>query len=778
MGANRIMTGDHKNGNVTGNGTRTEHALRASELSYRRLFEAAQDGILILDFYTGRITDVNPFLCKLLGFSHSEMVGNTVGELSPFRDMEPNQAMLERLQQRGYVRYEDLPLERRDGRKIAVEFVSNVYQAGDKKVIQCNIRDITERKKAEQRLTLLNTCVSNLNDIVLVTEADPIDEPGPRIVFVNEAFERITGYTSAETIGRSPRFLQGEKTERRILAEIRQALVQQQPLRRQIINYRKDGTEYWLDIDIVPILNAAGKCTNFAAIGRNITEEKKSEEERARLAAIVECSEDAIISKSLDGIIISWNQGAERLYGYTAEEIIGQPMSILFIPEHNGEYLQIMEKVRRGERVAAYETARRRKDGSMINVSVAIAPIEIRNGELVGASSISRDITRVKRLEEQFRQSQKLEAIGRLAGGMAHDFNNQLTVICGYTQLLLNTAHDEPETDKLREIKKAGERAASLTQQLLAFSRNQVLEPKVLDLNIVVGESEKMLRRLLGEDIDLATVLNPKLGSVETDPSQLEQVLMNLVINARDAMPQGGKLTIETANAVLDRTYCQIHDDVKPGNYVMLAVRDTGCGMDEQTQGHIFEPFFTTKELGKGTGLGLAMIHGFINQSGGHILVESEVGLGSTISIYLPEVQKVPRSPENLPQTIEKMPHGDETILLVEDDDAVRTFASQVLQDCGYTIIEAASGQEAIQLLKKHPEQVHMLVSDVVMPSLSGREVAEQVKALIPAIKVLFLSGYTDDAVIRHGILASEVAFLQKPFTPSELGLKVRNVLD
>jgi len=274
------MSSDSSNGNAIGNGTRTEEALRASELSYRRLFEAAKDGILILDVATGGITDVNPFLCKLLGFSRNEMVGQTVGEISPFKDIVSNQAMLELLQQHGYVRYHDLPLETKDGRKIAVEFVSNVYQAGDKKVIQCNIRDITDRKQSEQRMALLNTCVSHLNDIVMVTEADPIDEPGPRIVFANEAFERLTGYTSAETLGRSPRFLQGEKTDRRILAEIRQALVQQQPIRRQILNYGKDGAEYWLDMDIVPIFDSEGKCTHFAAIERDITEAKRNEEAR------------------------------------------------------------------------------------------------------------------------------------------------------------------------------------------------------------------------------------------------------------------------------------------------------------------------------------------------------------------------------------------------------------------------------------------------------------------------------------------------------------------
>jgi len=542
---------------------------------------------------------------------------------------------------------------------------------------------------------------------------------------------------------------------------------------------RPDGEIRWIWARDYAVRDDEGRIKQFVGIAEDITELKATENERARLAAIVECSEDAIISETLEGIIISWNQGAERLYGYTAEEIIGQPILVLYIPEDYQEYRQIMEKIRKGEPMASHETVRRRKDGTKINVSLAISPIEIRNGELVGASNVSHDITRVKQLEQQFRQSQKLEAIGRLAGGVAHDFNNLLTVIYGYTQIMLDTVSPgNSQEDMLQEIKKAGERAASLTRQLLSFSRNQVLEPKVLDINALVTESEKMLMRLVGEDVDLASVLNPNLGRVETDPRQVEQVLMNLVINARDAMPQGGKLTIETDNAVLDQTYCQLHKEVKPGSYVMLAVHDSGCGMDEHTKAHLFEPFFTTKESGKGTGLGLAMIHGFIKQSGGHILVESEVGLGSTIKVYLPEVQKALRSSGKLPPIIEKMPRGTETILLVEDDGAVRMFARQVLQACGYTILEAASGQEAIQLIEQHRDQVHILVSDVVMPGICGREVAEQVHALEPAIKVLFISGYTDDAMLRHGILTSEVAFLQKPFTPSELALKVRKVLD
>jgi CheY-like chemotaxis protein len=329
----------------------------------------------------------------------------------------------------------------------------------------------------------------------------------------------------------------------------------------------------------------------------------------------------------------------------------------------------------------------------------------------------------------------------------------------------------------LTEIKKAGDRAATLTQLVLAFSRKQILEPKVLELNAVVANCEKMLQRVVGEDVDLVAVLDPALGRVKTDPGQVEQVLMNLVVNARDAMPQGGKLTIETANIVLDQTYCRLHAEVKPGRYIMLAVSDTGAGMDEPTKDRIFEPFFTTKDPGKGTGLGLAMVYGFIKQSGGHINVYSEPGLGSTFKMYLPEVEALPTSRE-LPPNSEKMPHGNETILLAEDDNAVRSLTRRVLQTFGYTVLEAAHGSEALRLAEKYAGPVHLLVSDLVMPEMGGRQLAERVVALKPDIKVLYLSGYTADAVVRHGVLESEIAFLQKPFTPSVLARKVREVLD
>ena len=384
----------------------------------------------------------------------------------------------------------------------------------------------------------------------------------------------------------------------------------------------------------------------------------------------------------------------------------------------------------------------------------------------------------LRRSEEQFRQAQKMEAVGRLAGGIAHDFNNLLTVITSYSDILLeDLAPQDPRCQDVEEIRKAAASGAGLTRQLLAFSRQQVLQPRVLDVNAVLANAEKLLKRLLGEDIELVTTLTPQLGAVKADPGQLEQVIMNLAVNARDAMPDGGKLTIETANADMDEASVRVHPYAKPGQYVMLAVSDTGSGMDEQTKARIFEPFFTTKEAGKGTGLGLATVYGIVKQSGGFIWVYSEPSHGTTFKIYLPRVDE-PVEGLSVPSSSAESLRGAETVLLAEDAAAVRTVARQVLERHGYTVLEAPNGEAALYLATKHHGPIHLLLTDVVMPGLGGRQLADQLRALRPELKVLYASGYTDDAVVRHGVLKPGIAYLQKPLTPEALARKVREVLN
>jgi two-component system, cell cycle sensor histidine kinase and response regulator CckA len=371
-----------------------------------------------------------------------------------------------------------------------------------------------------------------------------------------------------------------------------------------------------------------------------------------------------------------------------------------------------------------------------------------------------------------------MEAVGKLAGGVAHDFNNLLTAISGHSELSLRRlGADDPLRRNVEVIKQASDRAASLTRQLLAFSRKQVLQPKVIDLNDVVVETNKLLRRLIGEDIDLLTVLEPSLGQIKADPGQIGQVLMNLSVNARDAMPRCGKLTIETSNIYIDEEYARRHVSVAPGWYVMLAVSDTGCGMDDATQKRIFEPFFTTKEVGKGTGLGLSTVYGIVKQSGGNVWVYSEVGRGTTFKIYLPRTDKTVENPVTNSRH-DEAPAGTETVLLVEDEEIVRDMTHEILRMSGYHVLESSRGSEALAVCEQHRGPIHLMLTDVVMPQMSGRELAERLMPLRPEMRVLYMSGYTDDAIVHHGVLDEGMAFIEKPFTPNALARKVRESLD
>jgi PAS domain S-box-containing protein len=496
---------------------------------------------------------------------------------------------------------------------------------------------------------------------------------------------------------------------------------------------------------------------------------------------------DVIYSVDREFKLINISPSVERVLGYNPEELVGRPFQELNLlaPEYLEQAASDAMRVLGGERISSAEYQFIARDGTKKWGGVSGAPL-VRDGQVVALISVARDITERKRAEEeneklqaQLRQSQKMEAIGTLAGGVAHDFNNLLTTIIGNADLgLMDLGKDHPLRERIEDIKKAGNSAASLTRQLLAFSRKQVIKPEVLDLNEVITDTEKMLKRLIGEDVELSMVLEPEPWKVHADRGQVEQVIMNLTVNARDAMPQGGKLTFETANIDLDEDYFRKHGiEEQPGSYVVLAVSDTGIGMDKETQSRIFEPFFTSKGLGKGTGLGLSTVYGIVKQNNGFIWVYSEPGQGSTFKIYLPRVKGDVKEKEKERTPVIKL-DGSETVLVVEDDDSLRKLAQKSLDPHGYRVLAAENGEDALRVSKEHEGPIDLLITDVVMPKMGGKEVAERLQPLYPHMKVIYMSGYTDRTIVNHGVLAPGLNFLEKPFSPKGLARKVREVLD
>jgi two-component system cell cycle sensor histidine kinase/response regulator CckA len=497
----------------------------------------------------------------------------------------------------------------------------------------------------------------------------------------------------------------------------------------------------------------------------------------ARYRALVEGSIQGLSIHR--GFVIEFaNASLAAMFGYAGPPaLIGRDLRVLVAPHEIPRVEGYAAACQEGEPAPSrYEFQGVRRDGTLIWVETLMSVTSWRDGTALLATFV--DVTERKRLEDHLRQAQKMEAIGRLAGGVAHDFNNLLTVISGRAQIeLARPELSEPSRRNVDLIAEAARRASALTRQLLAFSRKQVLQPRVLDVDIVVARLEPLLRRLIGEDIDLVTATEPVLGRVRADPGQLEQVVMNLAVNARDAMPQGGRLTIETANVELDEAYARQQADVHPGPYVLLAVSDTGVGMDAETQAHLFEPFFTTKGVGEGTGLGLATVYGIVKQSGGHITAYSEPGRGATIKIYLPRVDAASELREAEPEAV-VLRRGSETVLLVEDDEAVRELTREVLEMQGYSVLAVADAAEAPRVVEGASGPIHLLVTDVVMPRLSGRELTERLRSLRPGLRVLYISGYADTAIVHHGVLDPGTPFLQKPFTPDALLRSVRKVLD
>ena len=608
------------------------------------------------------------------------------------------------------------------------------------------------------------------------------------IVQINSQTEALFGYTRDELIGQKIEILVPER-QRAGHDQHRDEFHAKPKIRRMgsgldLYGRRRDGSGFPVEISLSPV--AIGDTVMVLSAIRDITDRKRIEDElrraseeldrrksrelrdsQARMALIVDSSQDAIIGKTLEGVITHWNKGAEKIYGYTAEEIIGSPISILCPKDRPDEIPSILEKIRAGETVDYFETIRMTKDGRRLNISVSISPIHDQEGRIVGASAIARNITAQKKVEDQLRQSQKMEAVGRLAGGIAHDFNNLLGIVTACTELLRARA-DQESLEYVDNIREAAKRGATLTRQMLAFSRKQQVQPQVFDLNERLKEVTKLLRPLMGDDVQVSVLPRSSSAIIEADPGQMDQVVMNLAVNARDAMPRGGKLIVETGTFDFDEAYAREHPTMRPGRYVMLAISDTGIGMDEATRSRIFEPFFTTKEVGKGTGLGLATVYGIVKQSGGDIWVYSEPDRGTTFKIYFPSAEhRIAAAPAIEAEALPPRREGY-SVLLAEDDPVMRRLTRRMLEQHGYRVLEAEDGNGAMQKIMAGKEPIHIVLTDVVMKGMSGPELVLRLMNSHPEMKVVYMSGYTGELVANQG-LGSDIRLLEKPFTRSTL---------
>jgi PAS domain S-box-containing protein len=750
---------------------RSESALRDSEERFRSLVENATVGIYRTT-PDGRILMANPTLVRMLGFKDFEELAARNLEEDGFEPDYARKLFRERMEKNGEIIGIEAAWTRQDGSAIFVRESARAIRSEDGKILYYDgiVEDITEKKRAEEALRLTQFSVEHASDAIFWMD------PQGRLLYVNEAACRSLGWSREELLS-----LSIPDIDPLVTKDVWGANWEADKARGSVVletqHKTKQGRVFPVEVT-ANYLEFGGKEYSFA-FARDITERKRAEAEHVRLVTAIEQSAEAVMITTTSGEIEYVNPAFTRITGFTREEALGQNPRILKSGNQDPAlYQELWATVLEGKTWHG-ELVNRRKDGSLYNEQMNIAPVRGEGGEVTHFIATKQDITARKELEQRFVQAQKMEAVGRLAGGVAHDFNNLLTVINGYAQILTQRSPaKDPRRGLFEEIQMAGERAASLTRQLLAFSRRQVMEPKVLDLSSVLANTEKMLRRLIGEDIELATKLQPGLGRVKVDPGQIEQVIMNLAVNARDAMPQGGKFIIETANVEVDEDYARSHKPMTPGKYVVVSVRDTGCGMDLATQAHIFEPFFTTKAKGKGTGLGLATVYGIVKQSGGFIWVYSEPGQGAAFKIYFPCVEEAaPAAQPAKARRPSKQTKVKETILVVEDEIGVRSLVCETLKSKGYKTLAAEGAAEALRIAKQHTKPIHLLLTDVVMPLTGGKELATRLATLHPESKVLCMSGYTDDAVVRHGILDGSTPLLQKPFLPNTLLLKVREVL-
>jgi PAS domain S-box-containing protein len=751
------------------------------ESQTRELLEAAPDSMITAD-PAGVIRIVNRRAERQFGYSREELIGQQIEILMPMgvRGRHPDLRA-------GYFRHPHaramgsglgLAARRKDGSEFPCDIALSPLETPDGLMVIAAVRDVTEQHRAAAALRESEARYRGIVENALMGIL-ALDAQG-RIAYANPHMGQLLGVLSTELAGRSA--LEFAPPEQR--ASIPLLLQHRMQGLREAFEgdmVRADGAVRRVRISAVPKTDEFGRPAGSIAMVIDLTEERRAQaalrESEARHRNIVESSLVGVWTVDARFRISFSNRRFAEMLGTTPEQLIGRPVLDLVVPEERNE-AQVRQARRMAGIAEVHERGYLRLDGKPVTVQISSVPLFAADGTFAGATNTVLDLTERRNLEQQLLQAQKMEAVGRLAGGVAHDFNNMLTVIMGYAALL-NTqiAPEDSRHAAVEQIQRAAQRSEELTRRLLAFSRKQVLRPRIVAINAAIRDMEPMLQRLLGEDSELLVRLGAASPPVRVDPGQLEQVMMNLTVNASDAMPGGGRLTVESSELTLERSQLREQADAVPGRYVLIAVSDTGIGMDKATQEHIFEPFFTTKELGKGTGLGLSTVYGIVRQSGGYVRVQSEPGQGATFQIFLPVADgghvAVPESLQ-----LQAAPGGSETILLVEDEEAVRTLVRLVLTDGGYRVLEASGPREALALHERYSGSIHLLLTDVAMPEMSGRELAERLRPLAPGMKVIFMSGYTEDAVLRNGAFAPGTAFLSKPVLPADLKRKVRGVLD
>ena len=753
---------------------RAQAAIEQSERRFRALFEASPDAIFVEDL-EGNVLDVNPAACRLHDLPRAQLIGRNVRDLVPEDQRRFVGRDFPKLARAEWTETEGVSL-RADGQRIPVEIKASRMDYAGRPALLLHVRDISLRQEAEQNLRESESRYR----AVVEQSADGIylvDVETKQIVESNAALRQMLGYPADAPLKlRVYDIVADDPTQ--VDQRLARVILGQQPATMERRYRRRDGVL----IDVVvstTVISAAGRklvCTNV----RDITEQKRAEEVRVRLATAVEQAVEGIMITDANGVIQYVNPALELMSGYTRPELIGQnPRIFKSGKQDEAHYHEMWQMLMRGEVWRGF-FFNRRKNGTIYQEESLISPIRDDTGRITSYVAVKRDVTHEIQLEIQLLQSQKMEAIGRLAGGLAHDFNNILTAITGYSELSLKRLKvTDPHYRNFEEILKSADRASALTRQLLAFSRRQVLEMKVLDPNALVSNLQKMLRRLIGADMELVTQLAEGIWSVKADPGQIEQVIMNLIVNARDAMPLGGRVTIASANVIVPAPRELSHNTLKPGEYVCLTVTDTGVGMEANVREHLFEPFFTTKTADKGTGLGLATCYGIVSQCGGCISVESKIGAGTTFQIFLPRHFEAAAPAAPVAAAIAApVSRQAETILLVEDEDAVRELSQLILADLGYQVLVAANGVEALALYQAPTTpKIDLLVTDVVMPQMGGRELAEKLRVLNPQLKILFISGYTAESDWVSRALTKQTHFLPKPFTAAVLGQKVHDLL-